>query len=59
MSTYVWKICGKITQGNMKSLLKLAKGPGVAPVINSSENDIIIFGNVLFGAKLEHILHQA
>ena len=48
---------------NIKSIaikyIKLVKGPDVAPVINSSENDIIIFGNVLFGAKLEHLLHQA
>ena len=37
----------------------LVKGPGIALVINSSENDIIIFGYVLFGAKLEHLPHQA
>ena len=37
----------------------LAKGPGVAPVINSSEKGLIIFGNVPLSAKLEYLLKQA
>ena len=36
----------------------LVEGPGVARVINYSEKGLIIFGNVPFGAKLEHLLKQ-
>ena len=37
----------------------LAKGPGVAPVINSSEKGLIIFGIVSLSSKLKNLLKQA